>query len=63
MLRINLESIIDALEDIAIDLDEGESPSSDPRLLQRLLDACHELHDKYLRTKLETIIETLEEVK
>ena len=60
MIRINLESIVDALEDIAIDIDAGETPSSDPRLLQRLLDICHELHDKYLRTKLEDIIEDLE---
>tara|TARA_R100000458_G_scaffold30357_1_gene27842 strand:- start:448 stop:633 length:186 start_codon:yes stop_codon:yes gene_type:complete len=60
MIRINLESIVDALEDIAIDLDEGETPSSDPILLQRLLDACHEIHDNYLRNKLEAIIEDLE---
>ena len=61
-----LEYVVDKLEQFLLDAEQGFTSTNsitwnlDPDILCRLLDSCHEIHDKHLRTKLESMIEGLE---
>ncbi len=61
-----LEYVVDKLEQFLLDVEEGFTSTDsitcnlNPDILCRLLDSCHEIHDKTVRNLLETVIKEAE---